>query len=54
MMNENISVKSSVVLDKSVSVPVADSNVYVLSQMFEKDARRYNRAFVEEQEVAVR
>ncbi len=53
-MNENESVKSSVVLDKSMSAYTDENDVYAMSEMFEKDARRYNRAFLEEQEVAVR
>lgn len=53
-MHENESIKSSVVLDKSVSTHTDDADVYVLSEVFERDARRYNRAFFEEQEVAVR
>lgn len=53
-MNENEIVKSSVVLDNNASVTVDDTDVYAMSQMFERDARRYNRAFAEEQEVAVR
>lgn len=53
-MNENESVKSSVVLDRDVSTHTDDTDVYALSEIFEKDARRYNRAFFEEQEVAVR
>ena len=46
-MNENESVKSSVVLDKAISTRTDDSDVYALSEIFEKDARRYNRAFLE-------
>lgn len=53
-MNENEKVKSSIVLDKSVSTHTDDTDVFVLSDVFERDARRYNRAFFEEQEVAVR
>ena len=53
-MNDILSLADSVILDDENSVKSDESGVYVLSEMFEKDARRYNRAFVEEQEVAVR
>lgn len=53
-MNKNESVKSTVVLDKTVNSYTDNTDVYELSEIFEKDARRYNRAFFEEQEVAVR
>ena len=53
-MNDTLSVNSFVVLDESVNVPTDDNSVYAMSLMFERDARRYNRAFLEEEEVAVR
>lgn len=49
--NENVSV---VVLDEIENNDFASSSVYDLSDVFERDSRRYNRAFFEEQEVCVR
>ena len=49
--NENM---SAIVLDENDNNISFDSYVYDLSEVFERDSRRYNRAFLEEQEVCVR
>lgn len=53
MMNNTEFLNSTVVIE-NVTVPDDEKSVYAMSEMFERDARRYNRAFLEEEEVAVR
>ncbi len=45
---------SVIVLDENEKNDSSTTSVYDLCDAFERDARRYNRAFFEEQEVCAR
>lgn len=53
-MNDINTVENLIVVDESINADNRSSFVYDISLEFERDARRYNRAFVEEQEVGIR
>lgn len=52
-MNNSVENYAQVLLDNSVTPETDNAVAFELSKAFERDARRYNRAFQEEREVAV-